>query len=317
MTFEELYRQSLSVVSSLISQSAKSSPVDMNPIKSQLKAVLASIPEQGEDLLVLTHHGTSENYLISHCLNSAILAILMGVEMRLSGEDLEKLGIAALMHDAGMMKLFEKVNRPVKLTPEDFEEVKNHPIYSTQLFESTDMDPEISRAILEHHERENGSGYPRGLGEGEIHKLASIIAVADVYQALVHPRPHRQQLVPFQAIKEMMRLRQLFNPQALKVLLEVVSVFPLGTIVELDSGSLGKVVKINKKSLMSPQIELFFSRIPPLFEKRIVDLFNSPLNIQRCLTEEEMRDYIKKANKTQEPDNRGHYRVRKRWLFFH
>lgn len=301
---EDLYFQNFNFVADLIPQSLNGN-IDIVSVQNRITALIDSVSEKHEDFLrlIIDNH-SPENYLVSHCLNSTILSLLMGAGLHYPLDDLEKLGMAALFHDIGMVKHLETIRQPVKLSPEDFKEVQTHPAFAVKMLERIPgIGPEITRCVEEHHERDDGTGYPKGLKEGQIHKISSIIAVADVYQALIHARPYREKYLPFQAIKEMVQSRNLFNRQALKGLLEIVSLFPVGTLVELDSRVIARVVKVNRGSLMSPDVEVLYDANKLPGSGMIISLSNNAfLNIKRCLTEEEMKELLTSKRKSNDAE---------------
>jgi HD-GYP domain-containing protein (c-di-GMP phosphodiesterase class II) len=144
-------------------------------------------------LLSLNHLKTYDSYLFSHVVNVCILALIIGRELRMSPEQLKDLGMAALLHDFGMIKIDRAIyDQGSKLTTEGWQEIKKHPDYGYNILAENDFSTEVLLGIRQHHERINGSGYPLGLKGSEIGQFGKIIAVADVYDACISPRKHRK-----------------------------------------------------------------------------------------------------------------------------
>jgi HD-GYP domain-containing protein (c-di-GMP phosphodiesterase class II) len=136
----------------------------------------------------------------------------------------------------------------------------------------------------------NGTGYPQGLHGRKINEYAKILAVVDTYEALTHPRPHRDALLPFDAMREILKDKARFDPHYLKVLIEQISIYPVGSWVELNSGEVGKVVKINKSNPLRPILDIIFdAQFQKIKEPKSIDLTKTPnLYIKKTLSEQEV-----------------------------
>ena len=229
-------------------------------ISERLTKVLSG---NGEDLLSLTAVWKEENYLYPHSVNVAILSIKVGEGLHYRQEDLAQLGIAALIHDLGMAKVPRAlVEKDTPLSEEEKAVVKNHPIYTVQLLEGAKgLDRTILDAISHEHERLDGSGYPRGLREDQVSEFGGIIAIVDVYEALTHPRPYRKRYTPDEAMKmiaysmgEQFRTNLI---RILKALIKELSVYPVGSFVQLNTREVAQVVKVNKNFPILPVVDVY------------------------------------------------------------
>lgn len=155
----------------------------------------------------------NDHRLPTHSLHVCIYALSLGNSLQLSDEDLLKLGVAALLHDIGLKKIDDSIiNKTALLSPEDLKIVQKHSLFSVDIMKHNKIyDPYIIDAVMHHHERLDGSGYPNKLENTEINIFASILGICDVFDALTNNRPHRQNYSSFNALKMMMRDSEMVN----------------------------------------------------------------------------------------------------------
>ena len=200
------------------------------------------------------------DYPSRHALQVSMLAMLMGVAMGWDAETLTDLGMGCLVHDAGMLSLNEpQYGKKGILSAHDLGEVAKHVVVGLAAFQRRTS--EISeRALIvayQMHERCNGGGYPRGYTIEQIHPLARVAAIADVFVALISPRPHRPGMVPYHAIKKITQDTEhgLFDKEAFRALLDTVSIFPIGSFIALNDGRVGRVLRPNVGRYDRPVVE--------------------------------------------------------------
>ncbi len=248
-------------------------------------------------LLNYATFATAEDYLHAHTANTAILAIAMGQAMDLEQSELSLLGFCAMAHDIGMTAYDQLYHSEARLTDNEFAEITLHTEAGMEKLDRiVDIDYRIKdrakRIILQTHERMDGSGYPDRISSEEIDPLAQIIGIADVYEAMTHPRAWRGPLNPPEVIKELIEKEgRGFNSRVVKALLSALSIYPCGSYVALSTGEIAKVVKVNKGSLTRPLAELVldadFAQIPP----HAVDLLEYPLtSIERTVDFKEIEE---------------------------
>ncbi|MCQ2957816.1 MAG: HD-GYP domain-containing protein [Candidatus Gastranaerophilales bacterium] len=156
-----------------------------------------------------------DHYTYSHTINVSSMCAALGLVLKFSDEDMKKLTLGGLLHDIGKMKVSKAIlNKPAKLTPEEFEEMKNHTIYGYNIIKKElHQKEDIARVALEHQEKYSGLGYPNGLKGKEIHLYAQVAAICDVYDALVSQRVYKPALPSHEAIKIMLSEgSRSFNP---------------------------------------------------------------------------------------------------------
>ncbi len=196
-------------------------------------------------LLFYSYTVSKENYLIAHITNNVILSVAFGRSLGLNKNDLLDLGMCAFGHDFGMAEyipLFQKVH---ELTEEENKVIQNHPLKSAEMFKS--LFPEkIINGILDIHECVNGQGYPSGKTDQDISPLAKIVSVCDIFIALTHPRNYRQEYTPYEAMKVIIRKNEtVFDRRVVKKFLEFISIYPVGSLVYLNTGETALVISSN------------------------------------------------------------------------
>ncbi|MDY6853521.1 MAG: HD domain-containing protein [Thermodesulfobacteriota bacterium] len=239
---------------------------------------------QKENSLLIKFYSIEQSLddMAVHCVNVAVLAIDIGIGLKYEKERLIQVGVAAFLHDIGMCKIPSSIiYKPGLLSQKEYDIVKRHPEYGLEIL--TNLGEEhawLKKTILQEHERSNGTGYLKGIKGEDIHEYAKIIGIADVYEALSHSRPYRGYLLPHHAMKEIMKETKegVFSSHILKALIERLSIFPLYSIVKLNSGAIGRVIETNKSYPLSPTIEtLVDPQGKKMKERDIIKLANEPL----------------------------------------
>lgn len=201
----------------------------------------------------------SRQYTYNHSINVAIYSLLMGKWIGLDEDELNKVVKAGLLHDIGKYKIpLEILNKKGKLTREEFKIVKTHTIIGYEMSESIfSIDDDIRKAILSHHEREDGSGYPYELKGDEINIIAKILAIADVYDALTSERVYKDKSTPFEAIEEFHKMGLcLFDTQILEVFFKNIINYYVDAKVKTNYGEIGEIVYIPPHDITKPVIKL-------------------------------------------------------------
>lgn len=198
-----------------------------------------------------------DNYTYQHCLNVATLSISTGISLGLSEGALHDLGMAGLLHDIGKMMIpLEILNKPGKLTEDEFDIIKEHPVNAVNLLK--DLVPySVLSAIQSHHEKFDGTGYPYGVSGSNIHFYGRVLAVCDVYDALTSDRSYRMTSFPSEVIEYIMGCADThFDYEILKSFLQVIVAYPIGTFVRLSNKKIAVVVKNNSENIMRPVVRI-------------------------------------------------------------
>ena len=229
-----------------------------------------------------------DKYPPRHGQQTAMLAISMGINLGIDKRDLVDLGVGCLAHDLGMLHLRDDVfEADIELSGLSFLEITKHPGITFDLMRDVEHFAGAPRMVAyQMHERCNGEGYPRGRTDAQIHPLAKIAAVADSYTAMISKRPHREGMTPYAAMELMLQgARQgLYDPIAVRALLRTVSLFPIGSGVELSDGRIGRVIRACGDLYTRPILEAWNAN-DPLGLPEVVDLTaRTELQVVRALT---------------------------------
>jgi HD-GYP domain-containing protein (c-di-GMP phosphodiesterase class II) len=255
------HEQLINRVQNIMANARAKSP-DPEVLRLMVSDLEGEIELSSNVLLNLSHIQGYNDYLYSHVVNVAMLALIIGKQLRLSPEDLHDLGVAALLHDYGMVKLDHAVyDHDRSLSPEEWEQVKRHPDYGVEMLRNAaQFSPAILQGVLEHHERMDGSGYPCQKQGAELGLFGRIIAVADVYDACISKRKYRDSLTPHRTLKELLGDSKQFDLTVLKVFLAAMAIYPVGSYVRLNTGEIGKVVGCNPHEPFRPDVQVILDQ---------------------------------------------------------
>lgn len=222
-------------------------------------------------LLNLCHLKTHDNYLYAHAVNVSIVAMIIGRELKMNEQTLKNLGLAALLHDVGMIRVDKAIyNKQGSLNEEEWAEIKRHPMYGYEILSGNeDLSEEVLLGVKQHHERINGRGYPEGLSGDKIHLFGKIIAVSDVYDACISSRKHRQRMTAYEALKNLLGESNLFDIRILKALVTSMAIYPIGSYIRLNTGEVAKVIGINHGFPFRPEIRIYLDRSHQKLEKPV------------------------------------------------
>ena len=255
-----------------------------------------------DDILVLTEKSTPDLYLYSHIVNVSILSTFFGLAMNYSEDNLKKLTVCSLLHDLGMIKYKEIFNKQKKLTSDEFLEIKLHPEYTKKLLENIKNIPNdyynfLKEVILQIHERVDGNGYPFGIKGKDMHEMAKIISIVDIYEALTHPRAWRNRYLPHEGIKMLIDFAETsLDIELVKKFISIISLYPPGSYVELNTGEIGRVIGVNKDLPTRTKIKVIIdAEGNRIIEEKIIDLSkNSLINIVKPVDETKIKSNDKK-----------------------
>ncbi|MFH0838408.1 MAG: HD domain-containing phosphohydrolase [Patescibacteria group bacterium] len=229
----------------------------------------------------LSSYNHNEDYLITHLINVMIYSLKIGTGLKYPAEELLELGLSTLLHDIGYFKIPENITRRNgKLTETELNTVKKHTEIGKNILSQFHAEhPMLSRVAYEHHERTNGSGYPAGLEENAICEYATITGLADTFDAMIHNRPHRKALAQYFSVKELVSSKNsLFPSKFIKVFLDEMGIFPVGSYVRLNNMETGRVISNSKLHPLKPTVKMIFnSRGEKLPEEPIIKLEGHPV----------------------------------------
>ena len=213
-------------------------------------------------LISISRLKNKDNYTYLHSVAVCALMVSLSKTLGYDKEFCKQAGKAGLLHDIGKTFIpLDILNKPGKLTDEKFDIVKQHPLQGWQLLkESGDQFSEETLDVcLHHHEKFDGSGYPKGLKNDEISILSRMGAICDVYDAITSDRPYKKGWEPTISIKNMSQWKGHFDPTIFRAFISSIGIYPVGSIVRLKSGKIGVVIERCEYNLLTPKIKVFFS----------------------------------------------------------
>jgi HD-GYP domain-containing protein (c-di-GMP phosphodiesterase class II) len=227
--------------------------------KGVIKSVLSELKGSKELLSLLAEVMIYDHYIFSHSFNVTLYSLTIGMELRLEEKQLEALGLGAILHDVGKMMISTDILlKPGKLTETEFIEMKKHSFYGYDLIKSI---PTISltaaHCALLHHERLDGSGYPRGIKSPDIHLFGKILAVADVFDAVTSNRSYRPAMLPHEGLEVLYAgAGRLFDLDIINAFRKAIVLYPEGLTVTLHDGRTGVVARQNAGYCDRPVIRI-------------------------------------------------------------
>ena len=289
---EEFYASFTKYVETLFTQAAIKNELDFKTVAEKIKTACDIIREDRRFLLRVQKNNLSnpnDNYLASHAVKSTIISIIIGFHLKFPAHRLIELGVAALLHEIGMIKLPPQIylsKRP--LQPQERKAILSHPVLSYNLLKSFDFPLTVTLGALEHHERENGSGYPRKLTGDRISLYAKIIAVACSYEALSAQRPHKEAKDGYTGMLELLKNEgKQYDDTIVRALVFSLSIYPIGLYVLLSSGRKGQVVDVSPENPRFPIVQIF-GELTPDGKNKILETSKDGISIVRPLTREEI-----------------------------
>jgi putative nucleotidyltransferase with HDIG domain len=271
--------QARRAVTSMFQEARMGKAIDAGNATKLVEEIADSVTRNPGALISLARLKTADDYTYMHSVAVCALMIALGRQLKLDEELIRKLGIAGLLHDLGKaMMPMEVLNKPGKLSDDEFRIMKSHPEEGCKLLQdSQGIDDITFDVVLHHHEKTDGSGYPKGLKDKEISLYAKMGAVCDVYDAITSNRPYKAGWCPAESLRRMAEWANgHFDPTVFQAFVKSLGIYPIGSLVRLNSGRLGLVIEQSARSLLTPRIKVFFStrsntRIPP----EIIDLSQS------------------------------------------
>ncbi|MFP4510093.1 MAG: HD-GYP domain-containing protein [Spirochaetota bacterium] len=234
--------------------------VESSEIDEVVDGLIGELRERRDELIQYILYGLhGESGFEENAINAAVLSVLMGQSMGVAQHKIVELATAALLHDVGMLRLPESiVKKEGKLSGSELQQIKTHPVHSYKIItRELRYADTVGQAALQHQERWDGDGYPKGLVGERIVLPARIIAVADAFEAMVSKRPYRDSMIGYRAMRTILGDNgRRFDPEVLKVFIRTMGIYPLGSIVLLNNAAVGRVVVVNPQSPLRPSVKI-------------------------------------------------------------
>lgn len=276
---KQIHSRTKEAVKSMFSEARMGNALDLEEAASLVDEINESMSRNSDALLSLIRLKNIDEYTYLHSVAVCMLMVALGRQLGMKGETLKQAGIAGLLHDVGKMGIPNEVlNKPGRLTDEEFDVVKSHPQRGWEILkESYDVSEQVLDVCLHHHERVDGKGYPDKLSGDTLTLFARMGAVCDVYDAITSDRCYKKGWEPAESISKMAAWRDgQFDENIFHAFVKTVGIYPNGTLLKLESGRLGVVTEQSKK-LTAPFVKVFFSiRANAHIPSEIIDLSKSP-----------------------------------------
>lgn len=282
------------VTADVMENIANNKNLDLPSIKSAINQMVDSIIRNPDAFAWLTRLKSKDNYTYSHSVNTSVWAVAFGRHLGLPKNDLQSLAIGALLFDTGKIKLPSKlINNTSRYSQYEFKLIKQHVEHSVEIVRSIDgINDDVINMVKTHHERHNGGGYPNGLSGNMIPIFGKIAGIVDCYDAITSERPFVSAISPHDAVKKLYEWRDVdFQSELVELFIQVVGIYPAGTIVELSDGRVGVIVAHHRVWRLRPQVMLLldnnkqaysnFNTINLITENTGID--GNPLNIHKSI----------------------------------
>ncbi len=292
-TAHNVHKQTSSLVRSCMDDIVLGNAINEEELKSNVTETVESIVRNPDAMMWLSRLNDKDSVTSQHSINCSILSVAFGRFIGLPKDELVKLAVCALMHDVGKLQVpTEILNNPGSLSEQEKKLMQMHPLNSRNLLMSAGkfFSPAVDVSYT-HHERLDGSGYPRGLIATQISPFSRIIAIIDSYDAMITRQVFRDEFTPFETLKYLNSNKVTkFDDQLVKLFIKMIGVFPIGSIVELTSGQIGIVITSNREDNLRPKILLMLDQQKMAMERTIINLARSnvdklgrPLKIAKTL----------------------------------
>lgn len=272
----EIEHETRVLLGSIIHDARMGRLIDTPRAKTAVAGLVGSILRNPDALICLNQLKEKDQYTALHSIRVCVLALAFGRHLDLTEEELNVLGLGALLHDIGKTKIPPEIlNKPGRLTPEEFALIKSHVPRGVEILEKT---PGIPVRAIEvaagHHERFDGSGYAKGLSGAQIGLFGQIGAIVDCYDAITSDRVYHKGMSAHDALRKMYEWRRKdFDDRMVENFIQCMGIYPIGSVVEMNTGSVGVVISVNRKRRLRPRVAMVLdTHKQPYASIRVVDL---------------------------------------------
>ncbi len=267
--------------------------IDLTHMSNTINSIIDEILKNPDIQVSLNDISAVDEYTFSHSVSTTVYSLLMANQLGYNRAMMEKLAAGTLLHDMGKILLDQKIlNKQGELTPEEYEHIKQHTSLGYEALKKCVNLTELSRIIaLQHHERMDGSGYPNAIPAGELHEFARIVAIADVYDALVSDRCYRRKWSSNNAVNYLIEHAETqFDLRLVSVLIKQIAIYPNGSMVRLSNNAIGIVKEQNKNFPLRPIVRVITDEAGNDVEMYEIDMMKA-LSITIIESEIEMEYY--------------------------
>ena len=257
---QQIFQQGKTQVMAMFNEARLGHRLNLAGMLDLVDEIAGSIRREPTALLSVARLKNHDDYTWLHSMAVCGLMITLAQQLGLDDKQVRRVGMGGLLHDVGKAAIpLEILNKPDKLSDEEFEVMRQHPVTGAQMLIEANADADLIDIALHHHEKIDGSGYPHRLKGEEISLYSRIAAVCDVYDALTSTRVYRKGWTPAEAMHNMLNWRGHFDPHILHTFVRAIGIYPVGSLVRLASGRVALVVKAGEQSLLKPVVHAFWS----------------------------------------------------------
>ncbi|WP_417518972.1 HD-GYP domain-containing protein [Marinobacter sp.] len=256
-----IHSEAQELVGSFMNSAKIGASIDVAPIHKLADELQSSVTRNANALGCLGRIREKDNYLLEHSVNLSVLMTLFGQYRKLPADVMHQTVVGALLHDLGKILTPDEVlHKPGRLSPEEYEVMKLHARHSRDILSATEGIGELTViTAAQHHERMDGTGYPEGLKGDQISVYGRMVAITDVYDAITADRVYHRGMTPTQGLKKLLEWSgDHLDPALVKQFIRCIGLYPVGSLVLLDSGRLGVVIEINEEDQRLPVVRVMY-----------------------------------------------------------
>lgn len=257
----QIRREASRVTARILEDSRLGRQLEVEPARELINETVASIVRNQDALLGLTRIRTVDRYTFEHSIQVSVLMIAFARALGMETSAIQDIGLGALLHDIGKSRIPNEIlNKPGQLTEGEFDIIRRHVDFGHEILAQTPGVPsDALSVVVEHHERIDGTGYPDGKSGERISRVGQMAAIIDVYDALTTDRVYHDAIPPYQALRKLLEWTpQHFNPSLVQQFIRCVGIYPIGTLVRLESERLAVVTETGRSDLLKPVVKVVF-----------------------------------------------------------
>jgi cyclic di-GMP phosphodiesterase len=291
----KLYNDAKGLQNKLLDEIKAGSAIDVSEVKQSTDAIVDSIFNNQDALSCMSRLRMKDEYLIEHSLNVSILMTIFAKYLGVDKAIIEQLALGAFLHDVGKVLVpSEVLNKPGRLTSEEYEVMKQHVTFGIKLLgKLPDLSDIAKSTVHEHHERLDGKGYPNALNAEQITEYGRMIAIVDSYDAMTAERVYKAGMSPIKAFKILVSdAPNSYDETLVDKFVQCLGLYPVGTLVKLTSGKLGLISQLNKSRPLHPFVKVFYNtrlnQAIPIVELNLSESKHKD-QIESCIKPEEFK----------------------------
>jgi len=255
----QFYKNAVTFLTDIFERISKKESFNTTTVDTLADLIIKYVREQRNETISLIICSSAGDGYAKSSLNCAILSAVIATATEMDEKKIQNLVIGAMLHDCGMLRIPTSIrNKNGKLSESELKTLRMHTLYSYQIMaKELYYSEEVAQIALQHHERWNGTGYPQGIKEEEIHNEARIVSVADAFEAMVCERPYRNSMTGYYAMKNILSDNsRRFDPSVVKSFISSMGIYPIGSIVLLSNSSIGRVLSVHSSTPLRPELML-------------------------------------------------------------